>query len=276
MVATGGVLLLYLLSRWRDMSREGRGLFRRSRSSGGSAGAAVIASVVYRDVVDHGLLINIRDVRDAAYVVHRTVVEKCSVTPVPARIADTNVAEAIEDATVEADLWSPVAGIPDKGTIVPSPITRSPQQTNRRQGPCAGHPVIAVMAPSPVTGRPQITGTRTNRLLVHRQRWWSDRNSHGELCGRWGRQGQHHQGKQQRTTKQAHVTHLRSPPNPEFQDPCDSNAANLSKVSIRGLFTEISGFIELFRYVLGLNSHRAFIPCSQTAELLDRALASEL
>src|SRR6516162_9184592 len=163
MVATGGVLLLYLCGRWRNMSREARGLFRRSRPSGGSAGAAVIASAVYRDVVDHGLLINIGDVRDVGYVVHRTVVEKCSVTPVPARIADTNVAEAIEDATVEADLWSPIPGIPDKNTVGPNPIARSPQQTNRRQDPCAGHPVIAVRAPSPVTGRPQIAGTRTNR-----------------------------------------------------------------------------------------------------------------
>src|SRR5215472_12639244 len=125
MVATGGAFLLNLCGRWRDVSRTGRGLFRSGRAGGGSAGAAVIADVVYRDVVDHGLLINIRDVRDAGYVVHRTVVEECPVTPVPARIADTNVAEAIEDATVEADLWSPVAGIPDKGTIVPSPITRS-------------------------------------------------------------------------------------------------------------------------------------------------------
>ena len=154
MVAARGAFLLNLCGRWRDMSRTGRGLFRSSRPGDGSAGAAVIADIVHRHVVNHGLVVNIDDVPDVGDVIHRTVVEECSVIPVPARIADTNVAEAIEDATVEADLWSPVAGIPDKGIVVPSPITRSPQLTNRRQDPCAGHPVITARTPSPVTGRP--------------------------------------------------------------------------------------------------------------------------
>lgn len=59
MVATGGVLLLDLRGRWRDMMRMGHSLFRSGWPGGSPAGTAVIADVVHRDVVDYGSVINV-------------------------------------------------------------------------------------------------------------------------------------------------------------------------------------------------------------------------
>src|SRR5208283_4825123 len=97
-----------------------RGLFRSGRSSVNSTLAAVVTDMVHCGVVDYGLVVNIVNVRDV-HVVHRAVVVEGPVIPISAFIADTTIAEAVVDATVEADMRTPVAFIPREGTPAPAP-----------------------------------------------------------------------------------------------------------------------------------------------------------
>ena len=88
-----------------------RSLFGRRRSRGSSARTAVIADVIHRDIVDDGFVVNVCDVGD---VVDRAVVVKGSVIPISTFVARSNVTVAIEDPSIETDLWPPVAGIPNR------------------------------------------------------------------------------------------------------------------------------------------------------------------
>jgi len=106
------------------------------------------------------------------YVHDRGVVKEVASSPVSALKASAHVAESIKNATVEADLFSPVASVPEVNSVAPSPISRSPKETNfGRESPRAGNPVVVtiVIVPSPIAGRPQIARARTDGLYVHRQ-----------------------------------------------------------------------------------------------------------
>src|SRR5208337_1464979 len=166
------------------------GLLCSGRTSANSTLAAVIADMVHRGFVDYGFVVNIVNVRDV-HVVHRGVVVEGPVIPISAFIADTTVAEAVVDATVEADMRPPVAFIPREGTAAPAPITGSPEEANfGSHHPRTRHPEVALITISPVAGRPQITVRGDHGLLVHRQRGRSDRDRHAELRRRDGRYGQ--------------------------------------------------------------------------------------
>src|SRR5271165_5815103 len=110
--------------------------------------------------------------------------------PISALIADTTIAEAVVDATVEANMRPPVALIPGKSIAAPAPITGSPEVANfGSHHPRARNPKIAFIAIRPVAGRPQITGSGNHGLLVHRQRGRRDHDGHAELRQRSGRYG---------------------------------------------------------------------------------------
>jgi hypothetical protein len=117
------------------------------------------------------------------YVHDRRVVEELSPLPVSALEASAHVSESIKNATVEADLFSPVASVPDVNTVAPSPISRSPQETNfGRENPRAWNPVVIaiVIVPSPIAGRPQIAWARTDGLYVHRQKRRRNNDRHAD------------------------------------------------------------------------------------------------
>jgi hypothetical protein len=106
------------------------------------------------------------------YAHDRGVVEELPPLPVSALEARADVSESIKNATVEADLFSPVASVPEVNAVAPAPISRGPQETNfGRENPRAGHPVIVavVIVPSPIAGCPEIAFARTDGLYVHRQ-----------------------------------------------------------------------------------------------------------
>ena len=167
-VGTGSVHMLGLHCRWRPVLLVCRCLFCLGRSGVNSTGAAVIADMVHRGVVDHGLVVNIVNVRDV-HVIHRAVVVEGPVIPIPAFIADTTIAKAVVDATVEADMRAPVALIPSVGVAAPTPITGSPEEANLGSDhPRTRHPKVAFIAIGPVTGRPQITVGGAQGLRVHR------------------------------------------------------------------------------------------------------------
>jgi hypothetical protein len=160
--------------------------------SGPRADTAVAAVEADTGIVVHDdrLVIDIGDVGDV-HVSDTTVVEKSVTSPLPAEKADAGVAKAVVDATVEADVRTPVAAVPSIESIIPTPVARSPEHANGGEYPGPGHPVIAtVVIPSPVPRRPEIAGTGAQGLRVDRQRRRADpnRNSHRNLRGRcWGK-----------------------------------------------------------------------------------------
>jgi hypothetical protein len=101
---------------------------RQLRSSGlgsDSAGAAVVANVIYYNIVDNRFAVNVRDICGAD-VVHRPVVEEVSVIPVAASIAESGVPESVTDAAVESDRRTPEPGVPQENSVTPAPITWGP------------------------------------------------------------------------------------------------------------------------------------------------------
>src|ERR1700674_3213731 len=124
MVLARGLLMPRLCGRCRSMTLVCRGRFCCGRAGISSTSATVIADMVHCGVVDYGLVVNIVNVRDV-HVVHRAVVVESSVIPISTLIADTTIAEAVVDATVEADMRTPVAAIPSIGVAAPTPITGS-------------------------------------------------------------------------------------------------------------------------------------------------------
>jgi hypothetical protein len=190
-VGTGSLHMLGLQRRWRPVLLMCRCLLCLGRAGGNSTGAAVIADMVHPSVVDYGLVVNVVNAGDV-HVVHRTVVVKLSVLPTSALIAETTIAKAVVDPTVEADLRTPVAVIPHVGVAAPAPITGSPEQTNLgSHHPRTRHPEVAFIPVSPVAGRPQITGGRYHGLCVHRERGRSDHDRNRELRERGARYSQY-------------------------------------------------------------------------------------
>src|SRR5215468_2025682 len=169
-VAAGLSLMLLLLLGHRRVLLVGCGALLLRRLRRRSAGAAVEADFGHVDVVvDHGLVVDVCDV-DASEIVHRAIVDEHAAPPKAARIAHAGIAKSVIDATVEADVWSPITRVPKIDAIPPAPIARGPKQAHRGgQYPRPGHPIVAVVTPCPVTRRPDIAGPGNWRLLVDRQ-----------------------------------------------------------------------------------------------------------
>jgi hypothetical protein len=167
-VGAGSVHMLGLQCRWLPVLLVCRGLFCRGRSGANSTGAAVIADMVHRGVVDYGLVVNVVNVGDV-HVIHRAVVVEGSVIPISTLVADTTIAEAVVDATVESHVRTPVAAIPGVGVAAPTPIAGGPEQANLgSHHPGTRHPEVTLIAISPVAWRPQITVSGGHGLLVNR------------------------------------------------------------------------------------------------------------
>jgi hypothetical protein len=140
----------------------------RLRSDGDAASAAVVgdACVV---VHDDGSVVDVGDV-DVDPVDGAVVVEVVAV-PVAAVIADTRVAEAVVNATVEANVETPEAAVEAPAVVVPAPVAGGPEgAVVRGSAPCAGDPVVAGGTPIPVSGSPNIVWRGGFGLLVDRQR----------------------------------------------------------------------------------------------------------
>src|ERR1700674_1508061 len=195
--------MLSLNSYRRDMPLMRRSLLLRRRTRVDPAIAPVVADVVIVGIVDDGRVVHV--VNDSlVHVVHGAVVEKLPVIPTSAFVAFSKVTEAITDPAVETNLWTPVALIKNKTLAAPTPIPRSPQESDfRRHHPGARHPVIIVevVALGPVAGCPHVTVFRTKRLLIDRQRGRGDHNRHADLCERCCRHAQRDEHQQQRTNE---------------------------------------------------------------------------
>jgi hypothetical protein len=128
--------------------------------------ATVKADPIAVVLVHHVSGVNVMNHR-GVHVRDARVVEILAASPVAAIEAAPWITESIGNATVEADYWTPVTGIPDIEAVGKCPVPGSPQKTHlRRKDPNARDPVISVGAVSPVTRFPDIAGTWTKRLAI--------------------------------------------------------------------------------------------------------------
>ena len=181
-IAGGGLLVPGLRGRWREVPCAGKPLLFGGRSRVGSTIAAVVADAIHARIVDDRLVVRVMN-DGGVYVHDRGVVKEVAASPVSALKASAHVSESIKNATVEADLVSPIASVPDVNAVAPSPISRSPQETDfGRENPRARHPVVVTIGivPSPIAGRPEIAFTRTDGLYVNRQKRRSNRDRHAD------------------------------------------------------------------------------------------------
>jgi hypothetical protein len=87
--------------------------------------AAVVADPVHGRVVDHRGVVGVVNVGDVD-VVYRTIVVEAVVIPTSALITFPEVAIAITDPAIEANVRTPVAFIESIPAVAPTPITWCP------------------------------------------------------------------------------------------------------------------------------------------------------
>jgi hypothetical protein len=110
--------------------------------------------VVERCVVGYRFIVDIVHA-GGVHVIHGTVVIEGAMIPISALVANATIAEAIIHASVEADMITPVAAMPDIRIIAPTPITGSPEEANfRGHHPGSRNPEVAFISISPIAGSP--------------------------------------------------------------------------------------------------------------------------
>ena len=172
-VGTGDVLILDLCPHGRGMSlmasRQLRGSGAHLQSTRSAveahpgAAAVVSADAAVVDVMHHVYF----------HSVDRAVVVEVPAAPVAALVPDADIAKAVIDAAIEADVRTPVATVKAITVIVVAPVAGRPERTLVGSlHPSAGNPIIAALTPAPVAGRPQIAVAGRRRLVVVGQGRW--------------------------------------------------------------------------------------------------------
>jgi hypothetical protein len=145
------------------------------------ADVIVVDDGVLRD--DRAVLIDVGHVH-AAKVRDSAVVGKRSTAPLAPDEADAAEAEAVVDATVEADVRAPIAAVPAVNAASEAPIARGPKNANSgRLHPDPRNPLVARVSVSPVAGGPEIARSGQRGLHVHGQSGWSDVHGNTDADG---------------------------------------------------------------------------------------------
>ena len=142
----------------------------RLRTDGDSATASVIgdAGIV---IDDDGAVVDVGNASDVDAIDGAVVVEAVSL-PVAAVVAVAGVAEAVVNASVEADVKAPEATVEAPAVAVPAPVAGGPERAVvGRSAPCAGNPIVAGGTPVPVAGGPKVVRGRGFGLVVLREGW---------------------------------------------------------------------------------------------------------
>jgi hypothetical protein len=88
-------------------------------------------------------------------------------TPIAALVAETDVAKAIIDAAIVADVRTPVATVKTVAVMMVAPIAGGPESALVGSlDPPAGHPVVAALTPCPVAGGPKVAVTGSRGLII--------------------------------------------------------------------------------------------------------------
>ena len=167
-------MLQLRIHRWNALLTDRRH-FRRQRAASNPSRTVVTGAIV-RDV-DRGVVDDDR-IRDRAvihlnigdvHVVDRTVIVESISVPVPALIANTDVAEAIVNAAVISDMPAPESIVIAISAADESPISGRPQKANLgRLRPGARHPIVALRSIAPISRRPQVAIAWAIRLRIFR------------------------------------------------------------------------------------------------------------
>src|SRR5258706_4118387 len=126
-VRAGGSLMLPLRCNRRHAPLARIGLLPVRGARVDAASSTVVSDTI--DRIDNQLLIHVVDDRDV-YVVDSRVIAELSAAPVTAFVAAAEVAETVVESTVEADVWTPISGIPDIEAVRPTPITWRPEEAD--------------------------------------------------------------------------------------------------------------------------------------------------
>src|SRR5580658_9251900 len=146
-----------------------RGAFLGRRYSSGTVRTAVEAGAHANVFMDHRA-INESGVHDrGVHVDDCSVVREMPAPPFTAYETHAVVTESVIHAAVEADVRSPIAGMPAVNAACEAPVAGSPEQADARwSDPDAGNPVISCVTVGPVTGSPKKPFGRARRLHVNR------------------------------------------------------------------------------------------------------------
>src|ERR1019366_1162550 len=158
-----GVLDLSLYRRGPGFTK--RGCFGRNGTGVDAAGSAVVADAGVTRSRNAALVHVVNDVD--VDVCDGAVIGEAAAIPVAAIVASAGVAKTVVDATVEADVSTPVTSMPAVAVAVEVPVGRRPECIDVGcKHPCAGDPVIAAVAVAPVAWRPHIVIAGAGGLAV--------------------------------------------------------------------------------------------------------------
>jgi hypothetical protein len=145
--------------------------FRRSGAHLHATRSAVEThAVAATTVIAAGALVDVTLDVDVHIVVGAVVVEMAA-TPVAADVADADVAKAVIDTAIEADMRTPVATVKAVVVVPVAPIAGGPESALVGSlNPPAGHPVVARWRISPVARGPEVAVAGSRRLVVIGQR----------------------------------------------------------------------------------------------------------
>ena len=165
-IVAGEMLLLRLHSGGADVLIAIGRHFRGSGTRVDAAAAAIEADAIRGVVVDHRAVVGVVNVGDV-HIVDAAIIVKVAAVPVAALIAEAAVAEAVINSAVEADVRTPIAGVPEITAAAPAPIAGSPQESDaRRENPRAREPRNNRQG-----RRPNIRASKCS----HRPGKWADR-----------------------------------------------------------------------------------------------------
>ena len=176
LVVRGSLCILTLLGEWGGVGLVEGSHFRGAWTYVDASIASVVAHTILNAagvvdvVVDDGVVVGIAastNVGDGAVVV------EVIAAPVTSEVADADVAEAVIDTTVVADVGTPVAVVEAVAAVVVAPVGRRPESAVvGGRAPGAGHPVIAAITPRPVAGGPDVVGIGVGWLIVVGEGRW--------------------------------------------------------------------------------------------------------
>jgi len=167
-------MLLLSLGRWK-MSLLREGLLLRRRFRGNSIRPTIEARVIVVDdrrVIDDRRIHIGRTNHGRVHSYCRGIVGKGASAPFATGETTASIAESVVDASVVADLRSPIALIEDiNSALSPTPVARCPEIARLwGENPGARHPVVVANAvPRPIAGCPHVVGLWTGRLNVNRK-----------------------------------------------------------------------------------------------------------
>lgn len=120
------------------------------------AGVAVIGTVISVSGVEANVAVG-------------AVVPEAAAAPVSAVEAYAEVAEAVVDTAVVANVGAPVACVPEVAAVAVAPVAGGPESAGvGRCDPGARNPLVTVAGPCPVAGGPYIAIAGSGGLVVVR------------------------------------------------------------------------------------------------------------